>query len=128
MAKIQFHEMLAQAELLLSVIDWSWNRNPTTSGIFFTFLKPVKTLLRQCFYVYFQSLWPPSPQERIVVSYGRRLPKIFPLDLIVVRHGLMLQHRVRNAVADGGLLVMVARSWLIRILNSGMTVVMSRAV
>ena len=53
MAKIQFHEILAQAELLLSVIDWSWNRNPTTSGIFFTFLKPVETLFRQRFHVHF---------------------------------------------------------------------------
>ena len=46
----------------------------------------------------------------------------------MVRHGLMLQHGVRNAVADGRLLVMVARSGLIRILNSSMTVVMYRAV
>ena len=125
MAKIQFHEILAQAELLLSVIDWSWNRNPTTSGIFFTFLKPVETLLWQRFHVHFQGLGPPTPKERVVVSYSWRLPHILPFDLVMVRHGLMLQHGVRNAVADGGLLVMVARSGLIRILNSSM---MSRAV
>ena len=62
------------------------------------------------------------------MSYGWRLPQIFPLDLVMVRHGLMLQHGVRNAVADGGLLIMGARSGLIRILNSSMAVVMSRAV
>ena len=62
------------------------------------------------------------------MSCGRRLPQIFPLDLVMVRHGLMLQHGVRNTVADGGLLIMGARSGLIRILNSSMTVVMSRAV
>ena len=62
------------------------------------------------------------------MSCGRRLPQIFPLDLVMVRHGLMLQHGVRNAVADGGLLIMGARSGLIRILNSSMTIVMSRAM